>query len=145
MARASRTIEIGVPPEAFFRVLQDYQSYPEFVPELKAVKVGPRSGNTLDVTYFLDVKIKVYEYTLRHVEEAPLRADWQLVRGGELMKRDSGSWVLEAISSGTRATYSIELELGPLVPRGLEKALEERGLPNLLANFKARAEKLQRG
>ena len=42
----------------------------------------------------------------------------------------------------TDATYTIDLKLSSLVPGFIEKALAEQSLPGLLANFKARAEKL---
>jgi hypothetical protein len=106
--------------------------------------MGPRRSNTVEVTYWLDVKLKVIEYSLTHVETSPGRIDWHLIKG-EFMKGNEGSWTLEVTpSGGTRATYSIELNLGALVPASLEKALAEQGLPNMLANFKARAEKLNR-
>jgi len=146
MARASQSIEVDVPPEAFFRVVQEYARYPEFVPELKAVLVGPRQGDTVEVTYWLDVKLRLYDFTLRHVGRFPERIDWELVRGGDFMRKNQGAWTLERTASGgTRATYSIEIDLGPLVPATFEKALAERGLPNMLANFKAHAEKSARG
>jgi len=142
MRRASRSIEIDVPPEAFFRVLQEYERYPEFVPEVKAVKVGSRSAEAVEVTYWLDVKLRVFDFTLRHTPRFPERIDWELVRGGDFMRRNHGAWTLERTASGgTRAVYSIEIDLGPLVPATFEKALAERGLPNMLANFKAQAEK----
>ena len=143
MARASRSIEIDVTPEAFFRVVQDYARYPEFMPEVKAVKVA-REGEAVEVTYWLDAKLKVVEFALKHEVRGPLRIDWALVRGGGFMRRNQGSWTFERTpSGGTRATYSIEIELLS-VPQNFEKALAERGLPNLLANFKARAEQLSR-
>lgn len=146
MATARQTIDVDVPPEKFFRVLRDYAAYPEFVPEVRAVKVGRREGNEIEVTYLLDIKIKQLEFTLRHVEHpSGLRIDWQLVRG-ELMRRDEGAWTLERSSSGgTRATYAIDLELAPIASPALKNALARRGLPNMLANFKARAEKLFAG
>lgn len=143
MARASRSIDVDVPPEAFFRVVQDYARYPEFVPELKGVRVGPPAGEAVEVTYALDAKIKVVEFTLRHEPHGPLRIDWRLVRGGDFMRRNHGSWTFERTPRGTRATYAIDIEL-VLVPQNFEKALAERGLPNLLANFKTRAEQLAR-
>ena len=145
MASARQTIEIDVPPESFFRVVQDYASYPEFMPEVRAVRVGARAGNVVEVTYHLDIRIKVIEFTLRHVEQPDaLRIDWQLVRG-ELMRRDEGAWTMERTAAGgTRATYAIELDLAPIAPGALQHALAQRGLPGMLANFKARAEKLYR-
>lgn len=145
MASASRSIEIDVSPEAFFRVVQDYARYPEFVPELKSVRVGPREGSTVEVTYWLDVRLKVFDFTLRHEARGPDRIEWQLIRGGEFMRKNHGAWTLERTVGGlTRATYAIEIDLGPLVPTNFEKVLAERGLPNLLANFKTRAEQLAR-
>lgn len=144
MAQARKTIEVAVPLEKFFEVLRDYARYTEFLPEVQAVRLGPRSGDTVEVTYRLDVKLKVIEYTLQHVEKGPDRIDWHLVRG-EFMKSNDGSWTLQrSASGGTTATYAIALNLGALVPHSLEKALAEQGLPNMLANFKARAEKLHR-
>ena len=141
MARASKSIDIAVTPEQFFRVLQDYDRYPEFVPELKSVRVGPRQGDSVEVTYWLDVKVRLFDFTLRHVSRFPERIDWQLVRGGDFMRKNHGHWTLEPIAGGgTRATYTIEIDMGPLVPGQFEKALAERGLPNMLANFKAQAE-----
>jgi coenzyme Q-binding protein COQ10 len=145
MATARRSIEVDVTPERFFDVVRDYARYPEFLPEVKAVSVGPRTGNAVEVTYRLDARIKLIEFTLLHVETRPSRIDWRLVRG-DLMKRDEGRWTLDPTpSGGTNATYAIELELLPRVPRGLEKALAEQGLPAMLANFKSRAESMRGG
>src|SRR4051812_20105801 len=117
MATAQQTIDVAVPPEEFFRLLQDYAAYPEFVPEVRGVVVGAREGHAVEVTYRLDIRIKIIEFTLRHVARPDaLRIDWQLVRG-EFMKRDEGAWTLERTESGgTRATYSIELDLAPIAP-----------------------------
>ena len=144
MASASHSISIDVPPERFHGVVQDYARYPEFVPELKAVRVGERLGDAVEVTYWLDVKLNVFDFTLRHVTRSPHRIEWELVRGGEFMRRNSGAWTIERTKGGgTRATYAIEIDFGPLLPGALEKALAERGLPNMLANFKTRAEMLR--
>ncbi|TMB35643.1 MAG: hypothetical protein E6J58_15720 [Deltaproteobacteria bacterium] len=126
--RVSRSIEIDVTPDAFHRVVEDYARYPEFVPEVKAVRVGRGLGDSVEVTYWLDVKLKLFDFTLRHVTRSLERIEWTLE------STDRG---------GTRATYAIEIDLGPLVPGPLEKALAERGLPNMLANFKTRAESLR--
>ncbi len=144
MASVSRSIDVDVSPEDFFRVVQDYARYPEFVPELKSVRVE-RSEGGVEVTYWLDVRLKIFEFTLRHEPRGPSRIEWRLVRGGEFMRKNQGSWTIERTEKGgTRATYAIDIDMGPLVPSNFEKALAERGLPNLLANFKVRAEQLAR-
>jgi ribosome-associated toxin RatA of RatAB toxin-antitoxin module len=143
MARARKSIDVAVPPERFFEVLRDYPRYPEFLPDVKEVRVGPRAGDSIEVTYRVDAKVAVIEFTLLHVEQPPLRTDWRLVRG-DVIRRDEGSWLLEATRSGTRATYSIELELGAPLTATLERALAERGLPGMLKSFKVRAEQLHK-
>jgi len=144
LALVSRSIDVAVDPDDFLRVVQDYERYPEFVPEVKAVRVGPSQGNTVEVTYWLDVKLKLFDFTLRHVTRSRDRIEWSLVRGGEFMRKNEGAWTIERTKAGgTRATYAIEIDLGPMVPETLEKALADRGLPNMLANFKTRAESLR--
>ena len=61
--------------------------------------------------------------------------------------RIDGAWTLKpgAQPGTTDATYMIDLKLSSLVPGFIEKALAEQSLPGLLANFKARAEKLGSG
>ena len=110
-------------PDAFHRVVQDYARYPEFVPEVKAVRVGRGLGDSVEVTYWLDVKLKLFDFTLRHVTRSLERIEWTLVRGGEFMRANEGAWTLESTDrGGTRATYAIEIDLGTLVPGPLEKA-----------------------
>ena len=60
---------------------------------------------------------------------------------GEMMKDNKGSWVLEEVSaSQTKATYTLEMALGPLVPKAIVNTLAESQLPKMLEAFKARAE-----
>ena len=44
MAQASRSVTINVPPEKLFEVIVDYEKYPEFLPEVKKVKVEGGQG-----------------------------------------------------------------------------------------------------
>ena len=125
-------------------MLQDYARYPEFLPDVKSVRVGPRTDDSVEVTYRLDAKVKTIEFTLLHVEKPPLRVDWKLLRG-ELIRRDEGTWTLErTASNGTRATYAIEMSFAAPFGPALERALAEQGLPGLLVRFKQRAEQLHR-
>src|SRR6266851_4369934 len=105
MAKARRSIDVEVPPERFFEVVRDYARYPEFLPEVKAVSVGPRTGDSVEVTYRLDARIKLIEFTLLHVESAPSRIEWRLVRG-DLMKRDAGPWRRRRPAARSRRTRS---------------------------------------
>ena len=80
MAKAERAIEVDVTPERFAEVLQDYARYPEFLPDVKAVRVGEQRGEAVEVTYWLDARIKVIELTLQHERRGPREFAWRLVR-----------------------------------------------------------------
>jgi ribosome-associated toxin RatA of RatAB toxin-antitoxin module len=143
MAQASRSVTINVPPEKLFEVIVDYEKYPEFLPEVKKVHVNAGQGSIKEVTYTVDIKAKVITYTLKHTAEKPAKVAWTMIKG-EMMKGNDGAWTLKpgAQPGTTEATYNIDLKLSSLVPGFIEKALAEQSLPGLLANFKARAEKL---
>ena len=143
MATATRSVTINVPPEKLFDVIVDYEKYPEFLPEVKKVKVDAGQGAIKEVTYTVDIKAKVITYTLKHTADRPNKLAWTMVKG-EMMKGNDGTWMLKpgAQPGTTDATYTIDLKLSSLVPGFIEKALAEQSLPGLLANFKARAEKL---
>ena len=139
MAGATRSIVIDVPPEKLFDVIVDYDRYPEFLPEVKEAHSKDRKGNAVDVDYVADV-VKRIRYTLHHVEERPRAVRWTFVKG-ELMRDNHGSWTLEPTPDGkTRATYTIEVGVGPLVPRSIVNMLVDQSLPKLLEAFKKRAE-----
>jgi coenzyme Q-binding protein COQ10 len=146
MAQASKSVTVNVPPEKMFAVIVDYEKYPEFLPEVKKVKVEAGQGSIKEVTYSVDIKAKVINYTLKHIADPPLKLSWTMTRG-EMMKGNDGSWSLKPgpQPGTTEATYTIDLKLSSLVPGFIEKALAETQLPGLLANFKARAEKLHGG
>ena len=139
MAKTERSVVIHAPPEKVFEVISDYAKYPEFLPEVKAVKVESGQGDIKDVTYTVDIKAKVINYTLRHKANPPHDLSWTMVRG-EMMKGNDGAWVLKPVPEGTEATYKIDLRLGALVPSMVERKLAEQSLPGLLANFKKRIE-----
>ena len=143
MAKAEKSIVIEAPMEKAFEVIADYEKYPEFLPEVKKVKVEAGQGTIKEVTYTVDIKAKVINYTLKHTAERPSKLSWTMVKG-EMMKGNDGAWTLKpgGQPGTTDATYSIDLKLSSLVPGFIEKALAEQSLPGLLTNFKARAEKL---
>ena len=126
--------------EKVFSIITDYERYPEFLPEVKRIRTANRRGNEVDVLYEADI-VKTIKYTLRLKEEKPDKVSWSFVEG-EFMKDNKGGWLLEDVGNGqTKATYSIEVTLGALVPKTLVTALIDTQLPKMLEAFKKRAEK----
>lgn len=139
MAGATKTILINAPVEKVFDVIIQYEKYGEFLSEVKEVRTSNRQGNEVNVHYKVDV-MKTIKYTIRVKEERPTRMSWSFVEG-EFMKDNKGSWVLEPAGEGkTKATYTVEMALGALVPKTIVNALVETSLPKMLEAFKRRAE-----
>ena len=140
MPGATRSVIIDAPADRVFDIIVDYDRYAEFLPEVKEARSADRRGNEVDVHYGIDL-VKRIHYTLHMVEERPRSVRWSFVRG-ELMRDNKGSWTLEPTPDGkTRATYTIEVGVGPLVPRSIVNMLVDQSLPKLLEAFKKRAEK----
>jgi coenzyme Q-binding protein COQ10 len=142
MPGASRSIVINAPPEKVFDVVSAYEKYPEFINEVKEVKLSNRKGNQVDVQYKVDL-MKTIRYSIRMTEERPSKVAWTFIEG-EFMKDNKGSWVLEPQGEGqTKATYSVEMALGPLVPKTIVNALVDSSLPKMLESVKRRVESLK--
>ncbi|ABF89387.1 putative cyclase/dehydrase [Myxococcus xanthus DK 1622] len=139
MPGASRTIIVNAPIEKVFDVITQYERYPEFLPEVKGIRTENRKGNTVDVHYKVDV-VKTINYSIHVTEERPTRMSWTYIKG-EFMKDNQGSWVLVPEGEGkTKATYTVEMALGALVPKSVVSALVETSLPKMLDAFKRRFE-----
>lgn len=139
MPGATRSIVFNAPIEKCFEIISDYERYPEFLPEVKKIRTTNRRGAEVDVHYEAEV-VKLIKYTLHLKEEKPARVSWSFIEG-EFMKDNKGGWVLEDLGNGTtRGTYSIEVTVGPLVPKTILNALVDSQLPKLLENFKKRIE-----
>jgi ribosome-associated toxin RatA of RatAB toxin-antitoxin module len=139
MPGATRSIVIHAPPDKCFDVITDYERYPEFLPEVKKTRTLNRRGNECDVQYEAEV-VKRIKYTVHLKEERPTRVSWTFI-DGDFMRDNKGGWVLEDLGDGkTKATYTVEITLGPLVPKSIINALVDTSLPKLLENFKKRIE-----
>ncbi len=141
----SREISVAVPPERLFDVIVDYARYPEFVPSVKACRPR-RTPDGVEVEFELDLGVKRVKYVLRHVEDRPKKVTWSLVTS-DWMKVSNGSWELTPEGGGTRARYTVELQISKpaLVPQALVDGVTDQltrvQLPRTLEAFKARAER----
>lgn len=142
MPGASRSIVIDAPIEKVYQVISDYERSGEYLTEVRSARVENRKGNECDVHYEVDV-MKRIKYAVHMKEEPPKRLSWTFIKG-EFMRDNKGVWELEPDGPArTKATYTIEMELGPLVPKTIVKALVETSLPKMLEATKKRAESLK--
>ena len=139
MAGAEQSIVVNTSPEVLFKVITDYEKYPQFLSEVSAVRVLERSGSSATVEYELDL-IKKVSYTIKLTENAPKSISWNLVKSS-IMKSNDGGWTLEDLGGGkTKATYRLEVGVGMFVPQRIVDKLTGTTLPETLQAFKKRAE-----
>src|SRR5439155_1456603 len=97
---AARSREMGSETQKPLAIV-DYEKYPEFLLEVKKVKVEGGQGSIKEVTYMVDITAKVITYTLKHTAERPTKLSWTMVKG-EMMKGNDGAWTLKpGAQSGT--------------------------------------------
>lgn len=138
MASASTTEVFNCTPEEFFKIISDYNSYPEFLPEVKECKVVDSQENKKLVEFTVSV-VKTFKYKLWMNEDAPTGIKWEL-HSGDVFKVSNGSWLLEEEAGKTRATYEVEAQFKGFVPGPIAKGLVSVNLPNMISAYHKRVE-----
>ena len=142
MPKVDKSIEIKGNARQFIdSVVLDFEKYPEFVKDLREVKVLKHEDDTVQVSFRLHV-VRDIIYTLALRKDSDSKVSWELVKG-DFMKRNSGFWEVRPLGDGTiQARYSINVELPFFIPKSITKTLISTTLPTMLESFKARAESL---
>ncbi len=136
-----REKEMNVPVAALWKVITDFEKYPDFVEEVVVAKSRPKTGQTQQVEFEIEV-VKRFQYTLEFKLVENQELSWRLVESN-FFKKNDGRWLLKDLGGGrTHATYELELGFGFLVPGWVTKKLTEVNLPKMLDNFEARAKKV---
>jgi hypothetical protein len=127
---------IDAPPQIVFAVLDDTESYPEFMPYSSEVRVLKRDKNTVLAYQRLDLPfVSDRDYTLRSKHDTWRGAEGLIYRirwepandlgpaekpGVSRVNLCEGGWLLEPDpSGGTRAVYSIFTDNGGALPQFL--------------------------
>jgi len=109
----SSTADIDAPLERVWELVEDVEKAPEWQGGLKAMHALERDGDgraTLCESHS-DGKVRTIKSNVRFVYDGPSRLSWTQEKGD--LKSVDGSWQLEDLGSDrTRATYSLEVDLG---------------------------------
>ena len=112
----SSTAEIDAPIERVWELVADVERAPEWQGGLKSVRAIQRDGEgraTL-VESESDAKVRTIKSTIRFSYGDPTRLSWSQEKGE--LKSVDGAWELEDLGNGrTRATYSLEVDLGRML------------------------------
>jgi coenzyme Q-binding protein COQ10 len=136
MPSASHVETFNCTVPEFYKIVSDYEKYPQFLQEVKECKVLKKDGNKKLVEYKVSV-IKSFSYQLWMTEQEPSLISWNFA-SGDIFKTSTGSWKLDDVGGKTRATYSVEATFGMFVPGPVAKTLLSVNLPSMMAAYHKR-------
>jgi uncharacterized membrane protein len=116
---ANERIRIDAPADRCWDVAVDFESYSEWVRDVKDVKILDRDdqGRGLRVEYRAAALGKSVRYVLEYdYSEAPQAFTWKFIEG-DMLRRLDGSYRFEADGpSSTRVHYELAVELAVPLP-----------------------------
>ena len=136
MAKANTTELFNCTVAQFYKIISDYEKYPQFLNEVKACKVLKTEGNRKLVEYGVSM-IKNFKYTLWMTEAEPTTVSWEFA-SGDIFKSMKGFWKLEDEAGKCRATYNVEATFGLFVPGPIANGLVSVNLPNMMSSYHKR-------
>lgn len=136
MASAQTAEVFNCSVEQFYKIISDYEKYPEFLKEVTKTKVVQTSGNKKLVEFEVSV-IKSFKYSLWLTENSPKEVSWELA-SGDMFKTSVGSWKLKEEAGKCRATYFIDATFNLFVPGPIAKALVNVNLPAMMSSYHKR-------
>lgn len=112
----SSTADINAPLDRVWALIEDVEAAPRWQGGLKAIRPLERDGEgraTLCESES-DAKVRSIKSTVRFSYDAPTRLSWRQEKGE--LKSVEGSWDLQDLGgSRTRASYSLEVDLGRML------------------------------
>ena len=137
MAEAKHTEVFNCSPQEFYKLVTDYEKYPEFLSDVKACKVLKSEPGAKLVEYKVSV-IKAITYQLKTKEVEPSSVSWTFA-GGDVFKSMSGSWTIEEAPGGKcKCTYAVEGSFKIFVPGPVASTLLNVNLPAMMAAYHKR-------
>jgi ribosome-associated toxin RatA of RatAB toxin-antitoxin module len=144
--RTESSIVIDAPPGEVLDVIADFEAYPEWAGEVKAVRVLAEEGDgwadqvefTLDAGAIKDTYVLDYEWDV--VEDGTGVVSWALV-SAQVLKAMDGSYTLATQGAGTKVTYrlavDVKIPMIGLLKRKAEKVVIDTALKGLKKRVEA--------
>ena len=130
-------------PEHCYAVLTDFERYPEWAADIKAVTVDERdeAGRATSVTFRAAAFGRSTSYALRYdYSDAPGKLSW-VQTAGDLTRRLDGVYVIEpAGEHSTEIRYDLIVDLMVPLPGFVKRRAEGRIMGTALRELKARVE-----
>lgn len=126
--------------DEFYKIVTDYEKYPEFLQEVKDCKIAKTDGQRQLVEYKVSV-IKTFTYQLWMTHQPSELVSWTFA-GGDIFKTNAGSWKIEDQAGKAKVTYTVEATFGVFVPGMIAKTLLSVNLPAMMSAYHKRIKDL---
>jgi coenzyme Q-binding protein COQ10 len=141
MASAEKVEIFDVTADKIYKVLTDYESYPDFMDGVKSVNVISREDGIAKVEYNINI-IKKFSYVLTSEEVENEKVAWSF-DSGDLFSSNNGSWNLKDNGDGTtEVTYKVDIDFKVKVPGMISKKLVSSNLPSMMRSVLKKAKSL---
>jgi ribosome-associated toxin RatA of RatAB toxin-antitoxin module len=140
--QATERMIMRATPTRCFEVVTDFERYPEWATDIKAVQVVERDdqGRATEVAFRAAAFGRSTSYTLQYdYGEAPQELSWVQIRGDYTSTLD-GTYHFEASGDDTEVVYHLVAELKIPIPGFVKRRAQGRIMTIALRNLKARVE-----
>lgn len=124
--------------ETFFRVVEDVETYPEFITSIRAVDLLRQ--NPREIWAGIDAHLIMDWHYLQVLRpEFPHRIAWEMIEGP--FREAGGEWIVAEVRPDRLETvYIARIEFGRFIPRRLLEMAMHAALPELLRQYASRIE-----
>jgi ribosome-associated toxin RatA of RatAB toxin-antitoxin module len=137
----TRSALVARPPQLLYRVVEEVERYPEFVPGCTLAQVLERDGNAVVARLAVSRGLLSTEFTTRNIMDPNRSIHMQLVEGPFRVLQ--GHWSFTPVASnGCRIEFALQFEFSNALKSALFEPLFEQTAASLLRAFVARAQSL---
>jgi len=138
MREVQRSALVGQSPARMYALINDIESYPQFVPWCSSARIESRTATELVATLGVRRGLLRTEFTTRNVLETDRRIDMRLERGP--FKALAGSWTLTPLGElGTRVDLELRFAFDSSFAAAIFEPLFEETAASLVDAFVVRA------
>lgn len=144
MPLVSKTVEVAADAAAILRIVADFEAYPQWNDEVKAVYILARYNDGRPSQLRIDTEVQGHAGTFIQAVYYPSAAQIQTVmQQGELFTKQNQ--VFSVVEMGPTSLLTVDLDVEtsiPGVPNVMMRKLVNDALDHLAGNLKVRAENL---
>ncbi|MCV7420837.1 SRPBCC family protein [Mycobacterium yunnanensis] len=143
MPLVSKTVEVEAPADAIMAIVADFESYPQWNPEIKGCWILARYDDQRPSQLRLDTSVQGMDGTYIQAVYYPGENQIQTVmQQGDLFSKQEQLFSVVAMGPISLLTVDLDVEVSMPVPAMMVKKIVNDALEHLAENLKKRAESL---